>query len=110
MCTSTYDNFDIKLSGTIAQFVTRLDCAYAVMFNYIVPGIVHLCVCVLEALGKPFAWSNMLLCIQAHHSSTPLGIKFRPDDIYCSPLTSQKEKATGLVLKVKRRRKKVICC
>ncbi|XP_065917967.1 general transcription factor 3C polypeptide 5-like [Dysidea avara] len=43
---------------------------------------------------------------RAHHSSTPLGLKFRPDDIYCTPLTSPKEKATGLVLKVKRRRKK----
>ena len=50
----------------------------------------------------------MASLLQAHYNSTPLGLKFRPDDIFCAPIASHKEKVTGLVVKVKRKRKKVL--
>lgn len=46
--------------------------------------------------------------VQAHYSSTPLSLKFRPEDIFSIPIASHKEKVTGLVMKVKRKRKKVV--
>ena len=45
--------------------------------------------------------------LQAHYGSTPLSLKFRPDDLFSIPIVSHKEKVTGLVMKVKRKRKKV---
>ena len=46
--------------------------------------------------------------LQAHYNSTPLGLKLRPEDIFCAPIASHKEKVAGLVMKVKRKRKKVL--